>query len=77
MLKTDVENAQELAQLLFDLTQEEGISVEIHHPNMDFDGPNSTIHINNVFDQTSFQYFGESVLDCLKEAKLFHTDESQ
>lgn len=67
MLKSDVENAQELAQLLFDLTRHECDSVEIFHPNADFDGPNSRIRVSTGIDENT-NYFGESVLDCLKQA---------
>lgn len=67
MLKSDVENAQEIAELLFQLTQHEGDSVEIYHPNADYDGPNSGISMKTNYDEHT-EYFGESVLDCLRQA---------
>ena len=68
MLQSDVDNSKEFTQLVFDLIQEEGFSVEICNPNPDFDGYNSTIFVTNDFNN-SVQYFGESVIDCLKQAK--------
>ena len=67
MLKSDVENAQELAQLLFDLTQNEGESVVIYHPNPEFDGPNSMVCVSTDHFNSKC-YPGESVLDCLRQA---------
>ncbi len=68
MQKIDVENSSDVARLLFELTQEEGDSVEICHANPDFGGPAATIYVTAGFGETA-QFFGESVLDCLQQAK--------
>jgi hypothetical protein len=68
MFQSDVANAVELAQLLFDLTQDEGDSVEICHPNPDFIGANSAICVVRQFGSPVW-YEGESVVDCLRKAK--------
>lgn len=71
MLKYDLDNAKELAQLLFDLTQGEGDSVQICHPNPDsYLGPNreSTIIVIKNFGEP-VQYFGNSIIHCLIQAK--------
>ena len=68
MLKTDLEHAIEICQLIFDLTQDEGDEVQICHPNADFGGPNASIFVVKEFGDPK-QYFGECVLDCLRQAK--------
>lgn len=67
MLKSDLENASEFTKLIFDLTQEEGSYVSISHANADFGGPNSAIYVTHNHDEKT-QYFGESTIDCLKQA---------
>ena len=68
MQKSDVDNASDVARLLFELTQEEGDSVEICYANPDFGGPASRIYVTTGFGQPD-EYFGESVLDCLRQAR--------
>ena len=71
MLKYDVDNSQELANLLFDLTQGEGDSVQICHPNPD--SYLSPSHDSTIFVIKNFgkpvQYFGNSIIHCLIQAK--------
>ena len=68
MLRSDLEHASEICQLIFDRTQHEGDEVQVCHPNVDFGGPESSIFVVRVFGDPK-QYFGSSVLDCLRQAK--------
>lgn len=71
MLQSDRDNSGELAALLFELTQEEGNAVEIFHPNMDVEGPNSMIRMTVDWAvDTPITYTGDSVIHCLKQAKI-------
>ena len=68
MMQSDLDNAVEVCRLIFELTQDEGDEVHVCHPNPDFGGPNATIYVCREFGDLK-QYFGESTLDCLRQAK--------
>ena len=68
MQQADKEDPSKLVGLLAVLTAEEGDSVEICHPNPDFDGPDASIVVRRDFGEDLQQYFGPSVLDCLEQA---------
>ncbi len=74
MLPSDLEHAQEIVQLIYDMTQDEGNEIQIIHPNPDFGGPESTIFFVRRFGDP-IQFVGSSVLDCLRQAKQALEDE--
>jgi hypothetical protein len=63
MILSDVVAGQDLAMLMFLLTQEEGSSVIINHPNADFDGP--TMRVDLEYDGQHRTEFGETAIECL------------
>lgn len=67
MLKSDLMHAKAITTMIFTLTQDEGDSVEICHPNPEFGGPNSTIVVIKEF-APPIQYYGDGIYDCLQKA---------
>lgn len=63
-----VSKKSELAELLNALTADEGDSVRLVNPNPDFGGPNATIFVAQEFEERETQYFGETVIECLRKA---------
>lgn len=47
----------------------EGHSVTICHDNPDFSGANCTIFVSQDYGATDKQYFGDTILDCLRQAQ--------
>lgn len=70
MKKTDLQAAIEIAELIRDLTENEGDSVEIcaDNPCPDIGDAESCIVVIQDFGEPQ-QFFGDSVLDCLRNAK--------
>ncbi len=68
MLQADIEKAKEIVELIRFLTQDEGDEVRIYHDNPDFGGPKCSIAVVHRFG-LPFQLWGDSVLECLQEAK--------
>lgn len=64
-------NESKVAQvnLQEELTNEEGDILTIYHPNPDFMGHNYMIDYGRNFGAIERTYYGESILDCLKQTK--------
>ena len=63
----DLDDSREVCELINSLTQDEGSSVGIVAPNADFGGPNNVILVRDLLGVQN--YYGESVLDCLRKAE--------
>lgn len=66
-----VNEPSELVQLLNALTADEGDSVRFVNLNPDFDGPNATVFVSTDFSEQERQYFGDTVIECLRKAVAF------
>lgn len=64
--------AREHWDLISELSQQEGESVTIVHPNPSFDGPSFAITYAYGFDDCECEnFYGESYKECLQKAKEF------
>lgn len=68
MQQADKEDPSKLVGLLTVLTEAEGDSVEICHPNPDFEGKNSVIIVRREFGEHIRSYHGDCIIDCLEQA---------
>lgn len=70
MKKSDIENGVTLMVMIDKLTRVEGSSVEIHHDNADFDGPECSVTYFwlDGIEHKEKQFFGPTVNECLHQA---------
>lgn len=60
-------DAVEVIRLLNDVLAIEGSSVRLVNDNPDFGGPNCAIFVARNFGE-EHQFFGDTIVDCLREA---------
>jgi hypothetical protein len=77
MRQSDLQNAQQICQLIFDLTQDEGNSIRFTNSNPDFGGPEEAVGFSKQFGPT-VSYYGDTVLSCLQQIQCKESqDEAQ